>query len=540
MTLTRRDALKLGGLSALGLGALGLPLGGGASAAAASQLAPADFPSFYAAPFRKPVARTPVMQDGVATYDFTARLTPAARVLPRLTTGIYGYDGTFPGPLIELDQGVPSRVRIRNHMPTTGPFGSLSRLSTHLHGSASLPEYDGYASDVTPVGHYKDYLYPNFQAARTLWYHDHGVHWTAQQAYGGLAAMYVLHDPTERALLPQGRFDVPLMVNDALFQANGQLLYDDNSRSGLWGDVLLVNGTPWPRMQVQRRTYRFRILNCSISRSYQWRLSGGLPMQVVATDGGLVPKGVAVKSMRHAVAERYEVVVDFSKVPAGTTMVELFNDSNKNNIDFPTTNRVMAFELTDEPVDKTDPTWNQDYDRLALAPSEVMSLPTNCRYPRRTFAVERNDLTGLWTFGGQSWQDVVASGYTRVLGDPQAGGVEVWDIENRSGGWFHPVHIHLVDFRIIGRSGGSGGILPYEEGPKDVVYVGESETVSLLVKFAVSPGTDGGHYMVHCHNLPHEDHDMMAQFRVGVPSLASDPHHPLLKAPSVPDPTYRA
>jgi FtsP/CotA-like multicopper oxidase with cupredoxin domain len=139
--------------------------------------------------------------------------------------------------------------------------------STHLHGSASLPQFDGYASDVTHPGFFKDYHYPNFQPARTLWYHDHGVHFTAQNAYSGLVGQYHMHDPMERQLLPQGDFDVPLIISDAMFAANGALGYDDNTHSGLWGDVILVNGKPWPVMKVQKRIYRFRVLNCSISRS---------------------------------------------------------------------------------------------------------------------------------------------------------------------------------------------------------------------------------------------------------------------------------
>ena len=297
----------------------------------------------------------------------------------------------------------------------------------HLHGSASLPEFDGYASDITAPGQMKDYHYPNFQAARTLWYHDHGVHWTAQQAYGGLAAMYVMHDKEESTLLPTGEFDIPLLVNDAMFAADGSLAYQDNSHSGLWGDVILVNGTPWPTMKVQRRTYRFRILDCSISRSFNWRLSNGMPLQVVATDGGLMPKGVAVKSMRHAGAERYEVVIDFSRAPAGTKRIELLNDSNKNNRDYELTGKVMAFDLLDTPVTKTrenfttgaqeaDPTWNRDYNGFPLVKSEIMSLPTTGPYLKKSFRLERSG--GEWMFGETTWHMVEASNFTKVLPNP--------------------------------------------------------------------------------------------------------------------------
>lgn len=556
MTLNRRDALKLGGLTIVGGVALGVPLGRGAqSKGAASRLSDANFPRRYATEIAKTPAAMPRMVDGVAHYDFTIRREPAAQVLTgSLRTPVFGYDGVFPGPRIELDRGTPAVVRLRNHLPAVGPFGSPAATSTHLHGSASLPEYDGYANDTSKVGEYKDYQFPNFQPARTLWYHDHGVHWTAQQAYGGLAAMYVMHDRNEQTLLPKGQFDVPLMVNDAIFAADGQLLYEDNLHSGLWGDVILVNGRPWPVMKVERRTYRFRVLNCSISRSYNWRLSNGMPLQVVATDGGLMPKGVAVTSMRHGVAERYEIVIDFSKVPAGTRRIELLNGSNKNNIDYDFTGKVMAFDLLDGPVTTTrsnyddptvqepDPTWNQSYSGLPLVRSEVMDLPVSGNYKRRHFRLKRDDVTQEWTIDSTRWHDVIASNFTKVMAAPEIGDVEIWEIENSSGGWFHPMHLHLVDFRIIKRTGGVGRVLPHEQGPKDVVYVGEGETVHLLVKFN-KPGGDpefkGGRYMVHCHNLPHEDHDMMNQFSLGKIDFSGvDPHHPIDAARPVPDPTY--
>ena len=151
------------------------PRGAAVQAKAASRLSLANFPKRYAAEITKQPAAVPTMTDA-------------------LTTPVFGYAGVFPGPRLELDRGTPAVMRVRNHLPAVGPFGSPAATSTHLHGSASLPEYDGCASDTTAVGQFKDYHYPNFQPARTMWYHDHGVHWTAQQAYGGRAAMYILHD----------------------------------------------------------------------------------------------------------------------------------------------------------------------------------------------------------------------------------------------------------------------------------------------------------------------------------------------------------
>ena len=147
-----------------------------------------------------------------------------------------------------------------------------------------------------------------------------------------------------------------------------------------------------------------------------------------------------------------------------------------------------------------------------------------------------------------------AGGYNVFADDggtpPRPGDLEIWRIENDSGGWFHPLHFHLVDFRILRRRGGTGRIEPWEKGPKDVVYVGEGERVELLVQYAMPPATYpdgrstglaganghlGGRYMIHCHNATHEDHDMMAQFVVGPATGDLDlsdlhPNHPIYAA----------
>lgn len=526
MSVTRRTALQIGGAGLLGAAAISAPLASLQAKSAgrlAAQNTPRPFRAFLPIPTVLRPERTGVDADGVRHSTYKIRQTAGtARILPGLTTPVLGYNGVFPGPTIEVAQGTRATVRMWNKLPTFHPqFGYLLDTSTHLHGSASLPQFDGYANDVTAKDLCKDYEYPNFQPARTLWYHDHAVHQTARNVYSGLAAQYHMHDPVERALLPQGRFDIPLTVSDAMFNADGSLAFDDRSTSGLWGDIILVNGAPWPVLKVQRRVYRFRILNACISRSFRFALSTRDPVTVVATDGGLMPVAQQVSSWRHSGAERYEVLIDFTKYRPGQR-VELRNLSNRNNIDYTFTNRIMAFDVTDEPVDTRDHTW-KTLPRL-LAPSAVMSLRPAQAMRTRRLRLQRTG--GAWTINGVTWDDVIASGFRRVLANPGLNDVEIWEVENRSGGWFHPLHIHLVDFQILSRNGRPP--FPYERGPKDVVYVGENETVRLLMKFEHHRGK----YMVHCHNLPHEDHDMMGQFSVGLTPGQTDPHDPITAAPA--------
>jgi spore coat protein A len=330
----------------------------------------------------------------------------------------------------------------------------------------------------------------------------------------GLAAMYILHDPHELALpIPHGPYDVPLVLKDAMFTSSGELIFNDNGAtnggSGLFGDVILVNGRPWPAMPVERRKYRFRLLNASISRSYLLGLSTGDPFSVIGTDGGLMPAPAETTTLRFGMAERYEIVVDFAKYPVGTRVV-LENRGLPNNVDFDTTGVVMAFDVTGDAtstVDNTVPaSINPDNEVMRLTPDQAVTT--------RTMEFKRQG--GEWTVNGQTWEDVINSGFTQVVASPKLGDVEIWELRNNSNGWFHPVHIHLVDFKILDRNGQPP--MPYEQGPKDVVYVGEGETVRVLMRF----GPQVGRYMMHCHNLVHEDHDMMVQFEVG-----ADGHDPV-------------
>ncbi|APX00472.1 multicopper oxidase family protein [Arthrobacter sp. QXT-31] len=521
MSISRRQAIQIGGVGAIGAFGLAVPLTS-VNAKSASLLDPGNMPKHYQRTLPVPAELTPtgttVDADGHTRrhYHIEQKLG-WANIVPGLSTPILGYNGTFPGPTIKVNQGERITLVMDNVLPLFHPQrGYRLDTSTHLHGSASLPQFDGYANDLTGHGFRKDYEYPNFQPARTLWYHDHAAHNTAPNVYSGLAGQYHLHDDVERNLLPQGRFDVPLTVSDAMFARDGSLGYNANSSSGLWGDVILVNGAPWPVMKVQRRIYRFRILNASIARSYRFSLSTGDPVTMVATDGGLMPAAQQVTSWRHSSAERYEILIDFSKYPAGKR-VELRNLSNDNNVDYDNTSKVMAFDVSDEAIDTSGPAARVM--PTLLTSSTTMSLTLSQSVKTRRMRVKRDN--DIWTIGGMTWDDVVKSGFRKVLADPDLDDVETWEIENSSGGWFHPVHIHLVDFQILSRNGKPP--FAYERGPKDVVYVGEDETVRLLMKFE----HHRGRYMVHCHNLVHEDHAMMSQFSVGVDTNDPDPNDPI-------------
>jgi spore coat protein A len=502
MNLSRRDLLKI---SALGAAAVALPIERSVSglSALSSRIAESALPAPFTIPFSKPPRILPVRSDATTDYFRVSMQPTSVEVIPGLRTEMWGYNGIVPGPTFQIAQGRHVVVRHVNNLPAAHPTLQYAPwTSVHLHGSASLPQYDGYASDLTNPGQYKDYHYPNWQPARTLWYHDHGLHHTAENVFMGLAGMYTLTDSLERSLpIPHGEFDVPLIVSDKMFNSDGSLLFSTNDNSGFYGDVILVNGRPWPAMKVKRRKYRFRILNASPSRSYKWSLDTGDKMAVIATDAGLMTVPQYVQSFRHGVAERYEVVIDFAKYKAGQRVV-LQNSSPKNNINYTHTNKVMAFEVTGDAFSKLD-----NAVPASLNPGQAtMALSESAAVATRTFDFVR--VHGQWTINGTTWDDVVRSGHQKVLADPKLDDVEIWELRNPSGGWHHPAHIHFIDFKILSRNGVAA--LPHERGAKDVVFLGENESVRLLIKFDQGRGK----YMMHCHNLVHEDHDMMGQFEI--------------------------
>jgi FtsP/CotA-like multicopper oxidase with cupredoxin domain len=277
--------------------------------------------------------------------------------------------------------------------------------------------------------------------------------------------------------------------------------------------VILVNGVPWPNMKVEQRKYRFRVLNASISRGYRLKLSNGQPFQVIATDGGLMASPQTVTQITVGMAERYEIVVDFANIKAGQK-IQLVNSGVKNATDYDHTGKIMQFEVTDQSF-STD---GNIVPSVLATPHPAMALTPAMSKTTRRMRLERTN--GLWTINGQTWKNVEDGDFSPVFANPNPGDVEIWEVENKSGGWFHPLHIHLVDFQVLTRNGQPPR--PEEKGPKDVVYIGEGETVRLLMQFS-RPDGPHGRYMIHCHNLSHEDHDMMTQFQVGGHDAECDP-----------------
>src|SRR5207248_1386820 len=182
------------------------------------------------------------------------------------------FNNITPGPTIYGTYGQPVLVRYHNDLPANHVGFGIPQVSVHLHNAHTASESDGYPGDFYNTGFFKDHHYPAFcaggdpaEALGTLWYHDHRLDFTAQNAYKGLAGFYILHDALDTgnetdasasALhLPGGEFDVPLGFGDKAFDAKGVLAFDPFNLDGFIGDKLTVNGVIQPYFQVARRKY---------------------------------------------------------------------------------------------------------------------------------------------------------------------------------------------------------------------------------------------------------------------------------------------
>src|SRR5262249_17969276 len=173
-------------------------------------------------------------------------------------------------------------------------------------------------------GQMRRYEYANSGRAATLWYHDHSHLDAGRKLYMGLAGFYLLESGEDiEHQLPHRAYDIPLMLQDRAFTRDGELVYDHHGHHGAAGPVMLVNGAPWPVLEVAARKYRFRILNASNATPFRLGLSTGQPMLQIATDGGLLPAPISQKSVDLSMAERVEVVLDFSSCPVGSHVLLL-------------------------------------------------------------------------------------------------------------------------------------------------------------------------------------------------------------------------
>jgi spore coat protein A len=350
----------------------------------------------------------------------------------------------------------------------------------------------------------RDHVYPGNQRAATLWYHDHRMDFTAPQVYRGLAGFHLIHDDEDDALpLPKGDRDIPLMICDRAFEADGSFRYpaldralrstpgvQDAYMEGVLGDVVLVNGAPWPVLEVDAACYRFRLLNASNARRFSLALrpsTGKLPFVQVGGDGGLLEAPEEQNELLITPGERFDVVVDFSALPVGAEV------TMTNSIGSESTAQVMRFRVARKASDDSRvPARLSTIEKLD--PAKAVRT-RDWKFRRVSIAQQPDGGHGNlhWAINGKGFDP------RRMDASPRLGDIEIWRFESDL---HHPVHVHLDPFQVL--SGGGTN-----HGWKDTVDLRPSQIVEVAVRF-----TDyAGAYMLHCHNLEHEDMAMMTAFR---------------------------
>src|SRR5262245_31148399 len=335
-------------------------------------------------------------------------------------TEVWSFNGFSPGPTIQARYGEPVVVRFRNSLPPVNQFVGFGRpeITVHLHNAHTATESDGHPTDFYAAPLFKDNHYANVfagfasthppngdpaEALGTLWYHDHRVEFTAPNVYRGLAGFYLLFDDLDTGdertglQLPSGEFDVPMIFVDRRFNANGSLFFDTFGFDGFLGDKFTVNGKIQPFFRVARRKYRLHLLNGGPSRFYEFFLSNGQPFIHISSDGNLLPQPIVRQSVRLAVAERIDVIVDFSGSQLGQEIL-LLNRLEQDNGRGPDDHllspneapQVLKFIVDREAIDRS------------VVPTTLRALPVinpAAAAATRTWRFERTN--GQWAINGQ-------------------------------------------------------------------------------------------------------------------------------------------
>jgi blue copper oxidase len=408
-------------------------------------------------------------------YAFNAR--PEQLDLGRGSTSeVWAYNGMVPGPTLRATRGETVSMVLRN--------GLAEDTTIHWHGMEVPTEMDGQPHDaVRPSGEYT-YQYPINQRATMNWYHPHPHERVGIQVYMGLAGFFIIDGGEEIGLgLPAGKYEVPLVISDVSFDSKGELRYGNKS-SGFLGNEPIVNGTLNAYHPVDKALYRIRILNGATARVFRLALSNGANFTLIGNDGGLLASAVSPQEVTLGPAERVDLIVDLRELNKDASAMLRCLDAGWDLLELRGTGTA-------------GPTG-----AIPTTLSTITPLSRNGNgngNPDRTFSFD-----GMSRINGKRYNMHHVD--FRVPFEK----TELWRFVT-GGNAPHPVHIHGAYFQVQSRSGGRGDVVfPWEHGWKDTVLLQNGETVDVLIRFTAYKGR----YLLHCHQLQHEDSGMMMNFEV--------------------------
>ena len=524
-------------------------------------------------------------------------ISPAASINPcfhpmmpvQSGESVWTFGGTVPPKLLLGRYGEPILFRHHNGLsPDVRKNGGFGRhtISTHEHNGHHGAENDGFAGAFFFPGQFYDYHWPIVHAGintinttasdpragapdgaggitrlpgdwhetmSSHWFHDHMFSFTSQNVYKGNAAMFNLYSSIDRGnetindgvnlRLPSGRandwgnldYDVNLMLCDKAFDQTGQLAFDIFDFDGFLGDVMMVNLATHPYFEVERRKYRFRILNGSVSRFFKLALSDGSPMIQIGNDGNLLPRPVVLTELdQQGIAERYDIVIDFSRYTAGTRvhLVNLAEHQSANLVakdlsiseamsgrsSDPCVGKFLEFRVARDaayPDVSQVPAVlipNPDLSGIPIARERIFEFGKGASQTTRNSESAATGPWGIKIDGGA----MLAADYGRVSAAPKVGTREVWTLKNGGGGWDHPIHIHFEEGQILARDGKASNVPPWEKGRKDVYRLRPGGSITITLQFR----DWGGMFMEHCHNTVHEDNAMLLRWDIDTSGTA--------------------
>ncbi len=535
-------------------------------------------------------------------------------------TRVYAYGGMVPGPTLRLRHGQPMVVRYQNHLE--------AEVSVHLHGGHTPSHSDGFPTFYVLQGKSRDYFYPNIvpmkldgsgpdqaEAQSTMWYHDHGMDATGYNVSKGLAGFALFFSEDELRLIAEGvlpglgpkscedpelmglgnadeledpdrpgfyrygkepyhnPYDIPLVLQDKVIDlATGQIAFDTAGHNGYLGDMLFVNGVPWPHLEVENRKYRFRILNGSNARVYRLRLlkeddyikardegmnqdeldAASIPFLRIGKDSWLWDKARTINNCVLAMANRADIVVDFKNVAQHVvenesasfylvnTMPQKDGRGPKQKLQDPGDPRVLPlpfdvgnnkFAELDHPIplmrfDVQGPPVSHDASvEEGTELIERHEIPDEDVKVVREFIFERGK--GAWQINGRFYDPTISNA------SPAIGTAEEWVLRNGGGGWWHPIHIHLESHQVVQylKDFQADNVIDVSDPPArnrldrlvdvtnsmeagakvayhDTQVLGPNTVVRIRLRFR----TFHGPFVFHCHNLEHEDMRMMFNF----------------------------